>query len=55
MEGSGVVCNHFIENNVYSEADKFKFKGIGLQKLSLNSDDGAWREYHFATKFMKIG
>ena len=29
-------------------------KGIGLQRLSLNSDDGDWRDQHFATNLMKI-
>ena len=29
-------------------------KGIGLQRLSLSSEDGSWRDYHFATSFIKI-
>ena len=31
-----------------------KLKGIGLQRLPLNSDDGGWRDKDFATNFMKI-
>ena len=29
-------------------------KGIGLQRLSLNSEERGWRVKHFATLFMKI-
>ena len=29
-------------------------KGIGLQRLSLNSEERGWRDKHFATNFMKI-
>ena len=29
-------------------------KGIGLQRLSFSSEDGSWRDKHFATIFMKI-
>ena len=29
-------------------------KGIGLQGLLLNSEDGGWRDKHFATNVMKI-
>ena len=32
----------------------FNFKEIGLQRLSLSSEDGSWRDEHFATNFMKI-
>ena len=30
-----------------------KIKGIGLQRLSLSSEDGSRRDKHFATNFMK--
>ena len=29
-------------------------KEIGLQRLSLSSEDGSWRDEHFATNFMKV-
>ena len=30
-----------------------KFKGIRFQRLCLSSEDGGWRDWHFATNFMK--
>ena len=30
-------------------------KGIGLQRISLISDESGWRDKHFAANFMKIG
>ena len=42
-----MTSSHCVEGMVF-------VKGIGLQRLSLNSEERGWRDYNFATNLMKI-
>ena len=50
-----IATNHIVYAFGHIAATpNWNLKGIGLHRLSLRSEDGSQRDYHFATNFMEI-